>query len=121
MGENQMNCEWKLAGGLVVDGTGSKAYRADVAISSGRIQAVGDLLELEAGRTVDCSDRIVTPGFIDIHSHSDFLMPGTDASTLVETATPLARAADSSWTTKSSQGGKAWTATCRRSTRAECR
>ena len=79
-----MNCERKLSGGLVVDGTGSPAYRADVAISDGRIHAIGDLSELEARETVDCSNRVVTPGFIDMHSHSDFLLPGADASTLVE-------------------------------------
>jgi N-acyl-D-amino-acid deacylase len=79
-----MDCERKLSGGLVVDGTGSAARRADVAISGGRIHAVGDLSELEARETVDCSDRIVTPGFIDIHSHSDFLVPGQNAGVLVE-------------------------------------
>lgn len=79
-----MDCEWKLSGGLVVDGTGGPAYRADVAISDGRIRAVGDLAALEARETVDCSDRVVTPGFIDIHSHTDFLLPGADASSLVE-------------------------------------
>ncbi|MCP5067781.1 MAG: amidohydrolase family protein [bacterium] len=79
-----MNCDWILSGGLVVDGTGSAAYRADVAISDGRIHGVGDLTGFEARETVDCSDRVVTPGFIDIHSHTDFLMPGADASTLVE-------------------------------------
>jgi len=79
-----MNCEWKLSGGLVVDGTGSPATRADVAISGGRIHAVGDLSGLEARETLDCGGRVVTPGFIDIHSHSDFLMPGANASTLVE-------------------------------------
>jgi N-acyl-D-amino-acid deacylase len=79
-----MDCERKLSGGLVVDGTGGAAYRADVAISEGRIHAVGDLSELEARENIDCRDRVVTPGFIDIHSHSDFLLPGADASSLVE-------------------------------------
>ena len=79
-----MDCEWKLSGGLVVDGTGSPARLADVAIREGRICAVGDLAELEARETVDCRDRVVTPGFIDIHSHSDFLVPGKSCGTLVE-------------------------------------
>jgi len=79
-----MDCERKLSGGLVVDGTGGAAYRADVAISEGRIHAVGDLSELEARENIDCRDRVVTPGFIDIHSHSDFLLPGADAGSLVE-------------------------------------
>jgi len=79
-----MGCDWKLSGGWVVDGTGAPARRADVAVTGGRIRAVGDLGDLEARETVDCSDRIVTPGFIDIHSHSDFLVPGEGCGALVE-------------------------------------
>lgn len=79
-----MTCDCKLSGGLVVDGTGSPARRADVAIRDGSIVAVGDLAQMEAQQTIDCSDRTVTPGFIDIHSHSDFLVPGADAGKLVE-------------------------------------
>ncbi|MBW2397501.1 MAG: amidohydrolase family protein, partial [Deltaproteobacteria bacterium] len=79
-----MHCDRKLAGGFIVDGTGSPARRADVAITDGRISALGDLAEIEARDTVDCTDRIVTPGFIDIHSHSDFLVPGNDSNALVE-------------------------------------
>ena len=79
-----MDLDWKLSGGLVVDGTGSPARRADVAIGGGRIRALGDLGELEARETIDCSDRVVAPGFIDIHSHSDFLAPGEDCGARVE-------------------------------------
>lgn len=79
-----MDCDCKLSGGDIVDGTGSPARRADVAIRDGRIIAVGDLAQMEAQTTVDCSDRTVTPGFIDIHSHSDFLVPGEEASRLAE-------------------------------------
>jgi N-acyl-D-aspartate/D-glutamate deacylase len=79
-----MDCETKLEGGLVVDGTGSPARRADVAIARGRILAVGNLAEMEAKRTLDCGGHLVTPGFIDIHSHSDFLVPGREGKHLVE-------------------------------------
>ncbi len=79
-----MGCDVKFAGGEVLDGTGAKAFRADVAVTGGRISHVGDLADLEAGRTVDCSGRLVAPGFIDIHSHSDFLVPGADHGRLLE-------------------------------------
>ncbi len=79
-----MRCDLKLAGGSVIDGSGSKSFRADVAVSGGKITDIGDLAALEAARTVDCSGRIVTPGFIDIHSHSDFLVPGADHGALLE-------------------------------------
>jgi N-acyl-D-amino-acid deacylase len=64
-----------ISGGRVIDGTGSPAIRADVGIADGRIAAVGDLASADAGERIDASGRSVAPGFIDIHSHSDFLVP----------------------------------------------
>ena len=56
--------------GLVVDGTGTAPYRADVAIDGDRISAIGRI-DSSARRTLNAEGRIVTPGFIDIHSHLD--------------------------------------------------
>src|SRR5579883_2575603 len=59
-----------LRGGLLVDGTGAPARRADVLIEGDRIARVG--ADLEAGaETIDCGGLVVCPGFIDTHSHSD--------------------------------------------------
>jgi N-acyl-D-aspartate/D-glutamate deacylase len=79
-----MDCDLKLAGGHVVDGTGAPARRADVAIRAGVVVDVGDLGGLAAAETIDCAGRTVTPGFIDIHSHSDWLLPGAGHGVLVE-------------------------------------
>lgn len=79
-----MDCDVKLANGTVIDGTGSAARRADVALRGDAIVAVGDLAQVAARTTIDCTDRVVTPGFIDIHSHSDWLVPGGDSGALVE-------------------------------------
>jgi len=79
-----MDCDLKLRGGLVIDGTGAHAVRADVAVRGDRIVAVDDLGRLAARETLDCTDRIVVPGFIDLHSHSDWIVPGSDAGALVE-------------------------------------
>lgn len=79
-----MECDLKLSGGLVVDGTGAAARRADVGVTGGVIAEVGDLSRVSAAVTVDCTDQLVTPGFIDIHSHADWLLPGTDHGALVE-------------------------------------
>jgi len=79
-----VDCELKLSGGRLIDGSGSPAAAADVAVAGGEIVAVGDLRDLPARREIDCRGRVVTPGFIDIHSHSDFLVPGRDCGALVE-------------------------------------
>ena len=58
--------------GVVVDGTGAAEQRADVGIDGGRIVAVGEVPE--AREEIDATGKVVTPGFIDIHSHSDFTL-----------------------------------------------
>ncbi len=66
-----------ITGGSVVDGTGDKPFRADIGIKDGRIVEVrrrdGDDsgLQGEAAETIDATGRIVTPGFVDIHTHYD--------------------------------------------------
>jgi dihydroorotase/N-acyl-D-amino-acid deacylase len=63
-----------LRGGTVIDGTGTAGRVADVGILGDRIQAVDDLSGVAArsvARTLDATGRVVAPGFIDIHGHSD--------------------------------------------------
>ncbi len=60
-----------IRGGRVMDGTGNPWFRADVGVRADRIVAVGDLSGATAARTIDARGRIVSPGFIDIHSHAD--------------------------------------------------
>ena len=60
-----------LKGGTVVDGTGSPGFRADVGVANDVIEAVGDLSQAEAARTIDTDGLTVSPGFIDTHTHSD--------------------------------------------------
>src|SRR4029450_7392549 len=60
-----------LTGGTVIDGTGSPRTIADVAVSGDRIAAVGKLASVAALRSLDCTGRIVAPGLIDVHNHSD--------------------------------------------------
>jgi N-acyl-D-aspartate/D-glutamate deacylase len=73
-----------LRNGSLIDGTGAPRRRADVGVTGDRIAAIGDLAGAEAAHVVDCADRTVTPGFIDIHSHADWLLPDLDHGALVE-------------------------------------
>jgi N-acyl-D-amino-acid deacylase len=69
--------DMKIVGGTVVDGTGADRYRADIGIKDGKIVEVrrrtngDDQLSGAAAETIDATDRIVAPGFVDIHTHYD--------------------------------------------------
>jgi N-acyl-D-amino-acid deacylase len=64
-----------IRGGQVIDGTGAPARVADVAIRAGRIVAIEADRADSADRVIDAHGCVVAPGFIDIHTHSDFTLP----------------------------------------------
>ena len=66
---------WSLLikGGTVIDGSGAPGVAADVAVEDDRIAAVGRGLRGDASRVIDATGLMVTPGFIDSHSHSDLV------------------------------------------------
>ena len=66
-----MGFDLVICGGEVIDGTGSPRQRLDVGITRGRVTALDNLADVEAGMVIDATDRIVAPGFIDVHNHSD--------------------------------------------------
>jgi N-acyl-D-aspartate/D-glutamate deacylase len=59
-----------IRGGTVVDGVGTLAHTADVAVRDGRIVEVG-VVDADAARVIDADGLLVTPGFVDIHTHYD--------------------------------------------------
>jgi N-acyl-D-aspartate/D-glutamate deacylase len=59
-----------IRGGTVVDGSGESMVEADVAVTNGRITAVGQVRE-NGVEEIDARDRLVTPGFVDVHTHYD--------------------------------------------------
>ena len=80
-----------IRGGTVIDGTGRPAFAADVAVSGGRITAIGDLSAASAAHVIDAAGRTVTPGFIDIHRHADAALfrPGFGAAELCQGLTTI--------------------------------
>ena len=65
-----MSYDLVIKNGMVVDGTGAKRYQADVAIQSGKVAEIGKVTE-GAKRTIDADGLVVTPGFVDPHTHYD--------------------------------------------------
>jgi N-acyl-D-amino-acid deacylase len=75
LGGMRMAWDILIRGGTVIDGSGREGQRADVAIEDGRIAALGRDLPQDANRIIDAGGLTVTPGFIDIKTHSDFVLP----------------------------------------------
>jgi N-acyl-D-aspartate/D-glutamate deacylase len=61
-----------IRAGTVIDGTGGEAFEADVGVRDGRIAAVGELgLHARGREEIDAKHKLVTPGFVDVHTHYD--------------------------------------------------
>lgn len=63
-----------IVNGHLVDGSGSPWFEGSVAVKDGKIADVGRLVNASARQVIDASGLIVAPGFIDLHSHSDFTL-----------------------------------------------
>jgi N-acyl-D-amino-acid deacylase len=64
-----------IRGGFVIDGTGAPGREAEVRVAGGRISRIGPRSPRPARREIDARGQVVAPGFIDIHTHSDFTLP----------------------------------------------
>ena len=69
-----MSIDLLVQGGTILDGSGGSPFVADVAICDGRITDVGHFAAETTAETLDATGCVVTPDFIDIHSHSDFTL-----------------------------------------------
>src|SRR5262245_1900497 len=64
-----------IRGGFLIDGSGSPGALADIALAAGRIAAINPSLPGDASKVIDAEGLALTPGFIDIKTHSDFVLP----------------------------------------------
>ena len=71
---NEKSFDVIIRGGTVIDGSGSDRFPADIGIVDDKIKAIGPLMEAEGGRVIDAANKIVAPGFIDVHTHDDRIL-----------------------------------------------
>ncbi|MBI4541166.1 MAG: amidohydrolase family protein [Gemmatimonadetes bacterium] len=77
--QERQSLDLLITGGHLLDGTGNPWIYADVGIRGGKIVAVGRLTGSQATRVIDARGKVVTPGFIDLHSHGGERLGSTDA------------------------------------------
>ena len=66
--------DFLIKNGDIIDGTGAPQRKADLGIRGDRIEKIGNLSTAGADVVVDASNRIVAPGFIDVHTHDDYAL-----------------------------------------------
>lgn len=79
-----MALELVIHGGEVYDGLGHLPVHADVGLGDGRVLAIGDLSKAEGVRRLDARGAAVCPGFVDVHTHTDFTLVRPDHARLLE-------------------------------------
>ena len=70
-----MTWDLLIRGGLLIEGSGRPGAAGDIAVAGARIAALGPSLTGQAKKIIDAKDLAITPGFIDIKTHSDFVLP----------------------------------------------
>jgi len=100
-----------IRGGTVLDGTGSSAVVADVAVSADRIAGIGDYSNERAAKVIDAAGKAVAPGFIDVHTHTDGWLrkfPNFEVKTLQGYTTEVLMADGISYAPVSSETAPEW-------------
>ena len=89
-----------IVNGNILDGTGGKEFKADIGIKNGKIAGIGDFSSAEANKIIDATGLKISPGFIDIHSHTDvglILNPKAESKVRQGVTTEVTGQDGSSW------------------------
>lgn len=73
-----------IRNGKIIDGSGAAAYESDIAIEGDKIKGIGKFSNVEAAKIIDARGKTVSPGFIDIHTHTDLYMNRDNLPVLFE-------------------------------------
>src|SRR3954466_9833251 len=66
---SQAKADLLIKNGKIIDGTGNSWFYGDISVGGGKILAIGKSLPVDAKRTIDATGFVITPGFIDVHTH----------------------------------------------------
>ena len=77
-----------IKNGMVMDGTGTPAVRADVIVRGDRVEDVGSFPDAKAAKMIDAEGLAVAPGFVDVHTHLDFFLTSPRHPQVMETMGP---------------------------------
>ena len=87
----QTEFDLAIVGGMLVDGSGNPGYAADILVSDGKIAFIGavDLSQVQVNDTIVARGKIVSPGFIDVHTHGNPLTGGSFENFLASGVTTI--------------------------------
>jgi N-acyl-D-aspartate/D-glutamate deacylase len=78
-GSIQKDYDILITSGTIVDGSGKPGFEGDIGISGDTIVAIGDLAGKTAQQIIDAETLVISPGFIDMHTHCDGLLKNTNS------------------------------------------
>ena len=85
----KINFDIIIKNGKIINGTGNPWYYGEIGIKEGKIVKISSKIKTDALKVIDAKGLVVCPGFIDIHSHTDWILPvsRTQESTLYQGVT----------------------------------
>ncbi|MFW9969099.1 MAG: amidohydrolase family protein [Candidatus Odinarchaeota archaeon] len=70
-----MSFDLIIRNGTIIDGTGNAGYKGDIGLKDGKIKKIRSMITEDASKEINAIGMVICPGFIDMHSHTDFILP----------------------------------------------